>query len=140
VIVLDASVLIAVLTPEDEHHRAALAVFVRAVGTAQDFVVNSVTLAEALVFPARQGLLAQQSAAIAELGVVEVPFPAGAAQTLARLRVDTGLKLPDCLVLLTALDQRGTLATFDDRLRRAALDQGVPVQPRWPPPTAAATG
>ena len=38
--------------------------------------------------------------------------------------------MPDCIVLLTALDQRGTLATFDDRLRRAALDQGVPVRPR----------
>ena len=59
-----------------------------------------------------------------------MPFPLGAAQHLAQLRVDTGLKLPDCIVLLTALHQRGILAIFDDRLRRAALDQGVPVQPR----------
>jgi len=130
VIVLDASALIAVLTPGDEHHRAALAIFARAVGAAQDFMVNSVTLAEALVFPKRQGRVAEQLAAITELGVVEVPFPLGAAQHLAQLRVDTGLKLPDCIVLLTALHQRGILATFDDRLRRAALDQGVPVQRR----------
>jgi predicted nucleic acid-binding protein len=130
VIVLDASVLIAVLTPEDEHHRVALAMFTRAVGAAEDFFVNTVTLAEALVLPTQQGRVEEQSIAIAELGVVEVPFPRSAAHTLARLRVDTGLKLPDCIVLLTALDQRGTLATFDDRLRRAALDQGVPVQPR----------
>jgi len=48
---------------------------------------------------------------------------------MAQLRVDTGLNLPDCIVLLTALEQRGILATFDDRLRRATLDQGVLVQP-----------
>jgi predicted nucleic acid-binding protein len=102
----------------------------KAIQAGTSLVVNTVTLAECLVLPTRQDRVALTVTKLVALGVVEVPFPAGAAQRIARLRVDTGLALPDCIVLLTALDQRGTLATFDDRLRRAALDQGVPVQPR----------
>jgi rRNA-processing protein FCF1 len=46
---------------------------------------------------------------------------------LARLRVNTGLKLPDCCVLLTAMDRRATLASFDERLLAAAISRGIPV-------------
>jgi toxin FitB len=130
VIVLDASVLIAFLASDDPHHSAADRLLLKAIQAGTSLVVNTVTLAECLVLPTRQDRVALTVTKLVALGVVEVPFPAGAAQRIARLRVDTGLALPDCIVLLTALDQRGTLATFDDRLRRAALDQGVPVQPR----------
>lgn len=48
---------------------------------------------------------------------------------LAGLRVDTGLKLPDCCVLDIALGNRATLATFDDRLAQAAGRCGVRIIP-----------
>ena len=53
-IVLDANVLIAVLTPADAHHRAGLELLARAIADAEDLLVNPITLAEALVFPARE--------------------------------------------------------------------------------------
>jgi predicted nucleic acid-binding protein len=54
VIVLDASVLIAALLPEDVHHVAAAA-FMHGMGV-EDLLVNTVTLAEVLVSPpARTG-------------------------------------------------------------------------------------
>jgi predicted nucleic acid-binding protein len=126
VIVLDANVLIAVLTPADAHHRAGRELLARAVADAEDLLVTPVTLGEALMFPARQGRarVAEQAAALAELGVTEVPFPPGAAADLAMLR-STGLKMPDCCVLLTAMDREAALASFDDQLRRAALIHGV---------------
>ena len=125
-IVLDANVLIAVLTPADAHHRAGRELLAGAVADAADLLVNPVTLAEALVFPAREGpvRVAEQAAALAELGVTEVPFPPGAAGDLAILRT-TGLTMPDCCVLLTAINQQAALASFDDQLRRAALIHGV---------------
>jgi predicted nucleic acid-binding protein len=126
-IVLDASVLIAYITRDDAHRRVADELIGHALRTAQGLLVTPVTLAEVLVAPTREGRLDAVLAELSDLGVVEVPSPQGAA-LLARLRVDTGLKLPDCIVLLTVMDQKCTLATFDDRLRRAALDQGVPVQ------------
>jgi hypothetical protein len=41
------------------------------------------------------------------------------------LRVTPGLTMPGCCVLLTAMDRRAALASFDDQLRRAAVIHGV---------------
>ncbi len=76
---------------------------VQAVSGSQELVVNPVTLAEVLVLPTRDGTVEQVLAELGNLGVLEVPFPPGAAQALARLRV-TGLRMPDCCVLLSAID------------------------------------
>ncbi len=121
-IVLDASVLIAVLVPEDQHHAAAETLLRTAT---EELLVNTVTLAEALVSPIREGRADEVLVTLADLGVVEAPFPPDAARSLARLRVGTGLKLPDCCVLLTALDRAGAVASFDERLLRAARELGV---------------
>lgn len=121
-IVLDASVVIAYLAPADAHHRAAEEFLLNAT---VELLVNPVTLAEILVFPARENRLDEALAALADIGVVESPFPPNAARNLALLRAFTGLKMPDCCVLLTAMDRSATLASFDDQLRRVALGQGV---------------
>ena len=118
-IVLDASVLIAALTPADEHHRAARALLTTAVDDAEDLGVNPITLAEALVNTVRRGTTDAVLTELHTLGVVEIPFPPDAARTLAGLRV-SGVKMPDCCVLLTALQQRAALASFDERLLHAA--------------------
>ena len=126
-IVLDASVLIAALTPADAHHRAARELLSPAITENEGLMINPVTLAEVLVLPARQGRAAEvRDLVLDELGVVEVPFPKQAAWVLARLRA-TGVKMPDCCVLMTAMEIGATLASFDDRLRRAATDHGVAV-------------
>jgi len=44
---------------------------------------------------------------------------------LARLRAATGLKMPDCCVLLAVETTTARLATFDDRLRKAATARDI---------------
>jgi predicted nucleic acid-binding protein len=84
-------------------------------------------LAEILVAPTRAGRRDAVLEILTDLEVATVQFPAGSAVTLAQLRVDTSLKMPDCCVLLTALDRQARLATFDDRLKKAAQARGVHV-------------
>ncbi len=124
-IVLDASVLIASLVPQDIHHAAGEALFRT---TTQGLLVNTVTLAEILVSPIRAGRVDEVLATLTDLGVREAEFPPDAARTLAGLRVDTGQKMPDCCVLLTALERRASIASFDDRLLLAAAKLGLPIE------------
>lgn len=122
-IVLDASVLIAYLDGEDSQHAAAEALLMGAVD--DDFAASSLTLAEVLVVPARDGRLDAVREALRELEVAELPFPAKSAVRLAQLRASTGLKLPDCCVLLAAEDVGARLACFDDRLLRVAESRNM---------------
>ena len=123
-IVLDASVLIAHLDSEDAHHERARALLLRA--PAEILAANPLTIAEVLVGPTRVGMLDRASAALAQLGINNLPQPDDTPQRLAVLRVRTGLKLPDCCVLLAAQQTGGSLATVDERLAGVANDIGVP--------------
>ena len=73
------------------------------------------------VGPARRGRLDDARAAIAALEIEEIPLTRGAAGDLATLRAETGLKLPDCCVLLAARSAGASaVLTFDDRLVKTA--------------------
>ena len=117
-IVLDASVLIAFLDSQDNHHGAAQQLLAHAID--DDLAVNSLTLAEVLVAPVRSGRLDQVLAALRGLEVTELAFPADTAVRLAQLRATTCLKLPDCCVLLAAEDTRAGIASFDELLAQRA--------------------
>ena len=122
-IVLDASVLIAHFDAADAHHDAADQQLLEI--AEQPLGCSPLTLAEVLAGPARSGRLETVHRAIEELEVVEIPLPPGAATRLARLRAETGLRLPDCCVLLAAqIGEAQFLLTFDDRLRREAQRLG----------------
>jgi predicted nucleic acid-binding protein len=125
VIVLDASVLIGFLDSEDTHHAAAQQLLAQAID--DDLAVNSLTLAEVLVAPVREDRVAPVMAALHALEVQELPFPADAALRLAKLRAATGLKMPDCCVLLAAEDAAARVASFDEQLTRTAEMRNVPV-------------
>ncbi len=120
-IVLDASVLIAHFGVGDPHAEAALAIL----DTEEELALHPLTLAEVLVHPARTGRLDQVLDALARLGVEVLAMGRSDAVELARLRASTGLRLPDCCVLLGALGQGAGVATFDDRLRRVADALGL---------------
>lgn len=122
-IVLDASVLIAHLDSSDAHHEQAEQALA-AVGD-EEWGAATVTLAEMLVGPARSGRLDDATAALRTLCVGEIPFGPAAPTWLATLRARTGLRLPDCCVLLAAEDVTGTVLTFDERLRAAADRLGL---------------
>ena len=125
-IVSDASLIIALLHETDPHHAVARDL-VRDVMT--DGLVHPITLAEVLVAAARRGVAAEVLSDLEELGFrADVP-DAGQPVRLAELRVDTGLKLPDCCVLDVALAQHAPLATFDDRLATVAEARDLQVLP-----------
>lgn len=124
-IVLDASVLIGFMFDQDAHHDAAVALLRDA--ARHPFGVSQITLAESLVSPTRLGRLRAAEQMLRDVGITEVPFPTDAAPRLAQLRVECGLRLPDCCVLLAAESTRGSVATFDARLARAAVSLSLPV-------------
>jgi predicted nucleic acid-binding protein len=123
VIVLDASVLIAYLDAEDAQHRRAESLLAREID--DEFVANPLTLAEVLVGPCRTGRLEAARLALRELEVAERPFPTDTSVRLAQLCADTGLRMPDCCVLLAAQDTSARVAAFDERLLRGAEDLGL---------------
>ena len=115
-IVVDASVLIAYLDPSDVHHVAAVEMLADAV---PPLVVHPVTAAEVLMSPVRNGVADAVWADLLAIGVELDDTPMDPLQ-LARLRVETGCKLPDCCVLASAAAHGVPVTTFDERLRRSA--------------------
>ena len=102
-IVLDASVVIAALSPSDLLHDRALRLLAEQVD--EQLVLHAVTRAEVLVAPVRAG----------RADIVEAQLDG-----LAQIRARIGMRLPDCCVLLAATEAGAVVATFDDQLARAA--------------------
>lgn len=126
-ITLDASMVIAHLQPRDPHHPAATA-YLRACAD-QPLIIHSLNLAEVLVGGVRAGRGQELLDDLHAIGLRVAVQPDGEALRLAALRVETGLKLPDCCALDTALASESTLATFDERLAAAARRRHVKVGP-----------
>lgn len=123
-IVLDASALIAQLDSIDTHHQRARKLLLDY--SDQQLGASVVTLAEALVSPAHAGRLEQAQNALHELTVKPIELGADAAVSLALLRAETGLRMPDCCVLHAAANTAAdTIATFDEQLARVARTRGL---------------
>ncbi|HMJ77160.1 MAG TPA: PIN domain-containing protein [Iamia sp.] len=120
--VLDASVMIAQLDEHDMHHAAAVDLLEEVDGP---LGASPFTIAESLVGPARKGAVEQIRQGIADLGVEPIELLADAPVRLAVLRAETGLRLPDCCVLLAAQQVGGSVLSFDDRLSRVAQGLGL---------------
>jgi predicted nucleic acid-binding protein len=124
-IVLDASVLIALLNSKDTHHRWALDFLVNA--SADEFLMPAINYAEALVHPVRAGLVEEFTNNIQKLGIQIVDSTASDAIQLANLRVATRLRMPDAIVLQTAIRTSAELATTDEKLTAAATENRIGV-------------
>jgi predicted nucleic acid-binding protein len=126
-IVLDACVLIAHLADNDAHHERATRLLVSLAG--QPKTMSVLTRAEVLVGPARAGRRRAAEDILDQLRIGTCELPRDAAGPLAELRAQTGLRMPDCCVLLTSeINGPAELATFDERLARAAADRGITVR------------
>ena len=126
-IALDASVLIAHLSPLDAHHAAATAILLNA--APGSMLVHCLTLAEVLVGGVRVGRGAAMRDDIRAASVQVASQDGDEPLRLAELRATTGLKLPDCAILDVAIHHQASLATFDDALASAARRRGVIVLP-----------
>lgn len=124
-IVADASWIIALRDPNDKYHSSA--VFTnRGIGEAVT-LLHPITLAECLVAPAKLGDV--NNAAEALRRAFEIPkIDSEAPLRWALLRAETSLRLPDAIVLDTAIHNRTrAVATFDDQLAVCAVEHGFEI-------------
>lgn len=121
-LVVDANVVIAAISPGHVHHEHAQAIL----REAEAAVLHTLTMAEVLVGPARAGDIDRAARRLAAAGLRTVENEPTAAE-LASVRAATGPRMPDACALATAEGLSCPLATFDARLARAAAIRGVPV-------------
>lgn len=126
-ITLDASVVIAHLHLHDPHHAVATD-YLRGIA-GELLVMHPLNLAEVLVGGARAGRGQEMLEDLHAIGVRPAEASEGESLRLATLRVRSGLKLPDCCALDTALTAGSALATFDVNLATAARERHVTVTP-----------
>ncbi len=124
-IVLDAGVVIALLDAHDLHHAQAKACFIAHAD--EPMTMNPINQAEVLVRAARECRDEQMVADLHALGMHTTTLPDDCGVRLARLRAQTRAKMPDCCVLLTALQTDASIATFDTRLAHAAANLGLTI-------------
>ncbi|MDQ6730432.1 MAG: PIN domain-containing protein [Actinomycetota bacterium] len=123
---LDADVLIGALDSRDAHHAGARRLLTRWRQQQDAVTISVVNLSEVLTAPAAApGRLATAREAIAALGI-EVHLPN---QTIgveaARLRQRHPISLPDAYCLATAKYIKSSLASFDQKVLRAARNEGL---------------
>jgi predicted nucleic acid-binding protein len=116
--VVDASVLIAAIDDGDSHHERAIAELEAALDQ-QTLRLPAVAFSEALVVPYRQSQSRGRAVegGLRRLGRVE-PVTRDIASRAARLRSQRQIKLPDALILATAVELHAQeILTFDQRWR-----------------------
>lgn len=124
-VVADTSWIAALRDPTDAHHLVAVAHH-DAIGD-EVVVVAPITLAECLVGPAKLGVVDEAEAALRAAFEI-ADHDASAPKRWAIRRAESGLKLPDAIVLETALRVgAAAVATFDDRLKTACEASGLHV-------------
>jgi predicted nucleic acid-binding protein len=125
--VLDTDVVIAALDRSDVHHRAAAHAIRTMIADSVPLMLSVINYAETLVRPAAdESTLRRAVAAINALGIqVHSPTPA-IARDAARLRA-SNISLADGFALATARALGAAVASFDQRVRRAAKAANIEV-------------
>ena len=118
-IVVDAGIIIAILDSSDAHHEPSQRALSVALGNASTLIVPASAYAETLVAPFRAG---PQKAAVVDtfldaLPATVQPITRRIARTAAELRARHGsrLRLPDALVVATALELHADQVLTTDR-------------------------
>jgi predicted nucleic acid-binding protein len=120
-LILDASVLIALLDTRDAHHGRAVDDVERADQAGRLLIAPASAYGEALVAFARADRTHEARDAIASMGITIAPLTAAMAERAADVRVrHKHLRLPDAIVLACAEQLDGELLCYDERLRRTA--------------------
>lgn len=125
-VVLDADVLIGALDRGDPHHLDARAWFEQWRAEDSSRTISVVNLSEVLVAPSsdRRQLRAAREA-IAALGVVVHQPVEAIGVEAARLRGRLPISLPDAYCLATARHVGAVVASFDHKVIRAAVTEGI---------------
>ncbi len=137
-IVLDAGALIALLDDRDAHHEWALQMFIDTV--AEDLAISALNLAEALVHPTKAGRYHEFMESIQGLGLQVQGLDHADGASVAAIRAESGLRMPDSIALHAALRSDSALATTDRALGKAALAASLRVIQPIPLPSGTAQG
>jgi len=128
-VVVDANIIIRYLDASHENHKAGVIAVAALVD--REVIVHPLTLAEVLVGAIRAndeaGVLSDIREVIGASVYQEKSTPEIWARRLAKTRVSATpqLRTPDAVVLDTAIQIGGLVATFDKRLSAAAQAAGV---------------
>jgi predicted nucleic acid-binding protein len=122
-IVFDAGVLIAYLTADDHFHVAARDFMEEF--EEFEFAASILTVAETLVRPRRSSEAGVAQATLDSLGLLTLGLEPSDAPGLAEIREASGLKMPDAVVVHSALRHSGELVTTDRSVARVAAGRGL---------------
>jgi predicted nucleic acid-binding protein len=123
--VLDTDVVIAALDRSDAHHREAAEAVSAMIEDDVELLLSTVNYAEALVRPAQdEKNLHVAVDAIAALGIKPIGPDAAMARDAARYRA-LSISLADGFALATARARSASVASFDQRVRRAMSELGL---------------
>lgn len=123
-LILDASVLIALLDRADPHHARAVEEVEAADQRGEALLAPASAYSEALVAFARESRIDDARAAIVAMGIEVAPLDAATAEQAAALRArHDRLRLPDAMVLAASQRLGGRLLSYDRRLQRYADDE-----------------
>jgi predicted nucleic acid-binding protein len=128
-IVVDASIAFLWFANEPDRWGAARLLEADSALLAPDLMAVEVTTAWWKKLRRREMELADVEQAVTHLLALGITWTTGAAllHPAARLAVEIEHPVYDCLYLVLAQARAGSLATADDRLRRAAVRLGIPV-------------
>ncbi len=117
-VILDSSVLLAILNPGDAHHAAAID---HLRGRPDTFSISSITLVETMIYALRQSPSAgkRYKASIDRAIKVIVPVDEKVALEAARVRARSSMKTPDAIISATATLAGAELWTLDQKLAKA---------------------
>ncbi len=120
-LILDASVVIALLDTADDHHDRAVEDVEVADRGGRELLIPASAYSETLVAFARAKRLGDARDAIAAMGIAVAALTASIAETAAELRAEhRNLRLPDAIVLATARRLGAGLLSYDRSLARLA--------------------
>jgi predicted nucleic acid-binding protein len=127
-LLIDADVLIGALDGHDAHHARARALFSGWHQDQDEVAISVVNLTEVLIAPSVDAAkFATARRAIATLGVVVHQPNEAIAVDAARLRQRHPVSLPDGYCLATAKHTGATLASFDQKILKAAKRERIAV-------------
>ena len=113
-VVLDSSVLIALISPKDHHHQTVL----KSLTAKHQYLISALTLTEVLIAPNRlSASIGQQMLTAIKRSIHEViDIDSEIAVLAAQLRASTNISLPDALISATATATKAQLWTCDKAL------------------------
>ena len=112
---LDSSVLIAILNPDDKHHELAIDSY----SDSHRYQFSALSITEVLPSAIKAGTSKAVMGKLEQIATEVVALDEQIAQIAAGIRVTHGLKTPDAIICASATQTKAQLWTLDAKLAQA---------------------